>query len=198
MDQLTFISSVIASIAWPVVALVALFTLRVYLPAIGGMVRKVKYMDVEVEFGKAVTELEIDAQAFFPEIETPTLPRESEEIAQEEKLLSLAKISHRAAILEAWGTVETVARKAYLIIPRRWNHPWHLKTTEEEFVEQNVLTKQQSEVYKELKYLKYAVDSNKAGNIDEESVKKYIRSATAMAAHLDMFVKSHSDKQKTS
>lgn len=190
MDWLTFIATVITAIAWPLVALIALHTLRGHLPTIGLMVRKVQYKGVEVEFGKAAEAVAIEAHAFFPMLE-PETSREIENTAKSpsiERLDEIAKLSHRAAIIEAWDRVALVSSKVLDIIPRPWNYPWTLKGTEAEFIEQNVLTKRQAEVYREMEILKYAVERYQARDIDEDSVKKYIRSADMMASHLHAFL----------
>lgn len=198
MDWLTFISTVIAAIAWPLVAMSAINTVRGHLPTIGLMVRKVKYKDVEVEFGKAVEAVAIEAEAFFPALEptsTPTVEAPSAALSVE-RLDEIAKLSYRAAIIEAWDRVDLAARKVLNIIPRPWNHPWHFKIISEEFVEQRVLTKRQAEVYREMEILKYAVERYEARNIDEESVKKYIRSADVMESHLSAFLKQATESKR--
>lgn len=199
MDWLTFISSVIASIAWPIVALIVLSILRGHLPAIGQMVRKVKYKDVEVEFGAAVQAVVLKTEASFPLLEltqvqrseaTQTREPSSSELSAEQ-LYDLAKVSDRAAIIEAWDRVEVTARKVLRVIPRPWNYPWTLKLASEELLEQSVLTKRQAEVFREMELLKHAVERHEAGNIDEESVKKYIQSALVLAQYLSAFLKQH-------
>jgi hypothetical protein len=109
MDYLTFISAVIASIAWPLVALVALRTFKAHIPAISSRVRKFKYMDVEIEFGEAIKELVTEAKALFPGLDSHRLPTDPVEIATDEQLQSIAKISHRAAVIGAWSKVAPVA-----------------------------------------------------------------------------------------
>lgn len=191
MDYLTFISAVIASLAWPVVALITLSTLKAYLPSISNRLRKLRYMDVEVEFSEAIEEIVTEAKALFPGLDTKHTPTDPVEIATEEQLKSLAKISPRAAVMEAWNRVEAVSHKAYALGPRRWNDGYQFQTTEEEFVERGVLSKPQAAVYRELKLLKNSVQMAIATNIDAESLDTYIRTAGALAAHLDMFVKTH-------
>ncbi len=179
----------IASLAWPFVAMNVLWVIRDHLPDIGKAITKVKYKDVEVEFSKAVNAVAIETEVFFPELVTDSeITAQSSTVLPIDKLDQLAKISQRAAIIEAWDRVELVSGKVLRVIPRPWNHPWHFKTTTEEFVDQGVLNKRQAEVYREMQLLKHSVERYEAREINEESVKKYIRSADVMAAYLEAFL----------
>lgn len=193
MDWLTFIAAVIGAIAWPLVALIALLLFNRHLPTIGQMVTKVKYKDVEVEFGKAVANIANEVEAFFPELDSVVANPSSIQVtsANIDNLDEIAKLSHRAAIIEAWGRVDMVSTEVLQNIPRPWNHPWHLKLISEEFVDQGVLTQKQADIYREMQLLKYAVERYEAKDINDVAVRKYIRSASMLVSHLSSFLVQH-------
>ena len=124
--------------------------------------------------------------ASFPEIEpaSPSQIGTSSGALSIEHLDEIAKLSPRAAIIEAWDRVIFATRKVDGALPRPWNGPYSLKSTVDKFVEHSVLTKRQAELYDEMNKLYFAVVRYEAKNVDEDSVKMYIRSADVMTAHL--------------
>lgn len=104
MDWLQFIAAVVGSLAWPATIIVGFFILKKQLPAIFPFVERLKYKDLEVEFRKSVQELAEKSRAALPP------PEPDEQIASpRNRLYTLAEISPRSAILEAWLEVEAAA-----------------------------------------------------------------------------------------
>ena len=106
MNRLQFIASVVGSLAWPATLIAAFFILKKYLPAIFPFVERLKYKDFEVEFRKSVEELTAKSQTALP------APDDEQTTAPRNRLYSLAEISPRSAILEAWLQVETAAAES--------------------------------------------------------------------------------------
>ena len=50
MDWLQFFSSIIASLVWPITAIVAFYVLKNHVAALSPFVERLKYKDFEVEF----------------------------------------------------------------------------------------------------------------------------------------------------
>ena len=104
MDWLSFISSVVGSLAWPgaVIALVLILKkpIRELLP----LLQRLKYKELEIEFGKRVEEVKEElALQLPPETALGPAGEEADAIAR------LAEVSPRSAVLEAWRDVELAA-----------------------------------------------------------------------------------------
>ncbi len=106
MNWLDFISSLVASLAWPVTLLIVLFWLKDNLQSLFPFIERFKYKDFEVQFRAAVKEI-------AEESKTALLAPEPEEEEQptdiRDQLFQLAEVSPRTAILEAWLHVESWA-----------------------------------------------------------------------------------------
>jgi hypothetical protein len=107
MNWLQFFSSVIGSLAWPVAAIAAFYILKNHVTALFPFVERLKLKDFEVEFRKSVQELSAQSSA---ELAAPNMDEEA--FVPRNRLYSLAEISPRSAILEAWLQVETAAADA--------------------------------------------------------------------------------------
>ena len=69
------------------------------------LLTRLKYKDFELEFGRKIKEVKAEVAIEFPEEEPlEALPSEADK-----KIIKLAEISPRAAVLEAWRTVENEA-----------------------------------------------------------------------------------------
>jgi hypothetical protein len=110
MDFLTFIATIVGSIAWPASLLAALFMMRRPLAELLSGIRQVKYKDLEVDFGKKLEEIEAvmdtvkEAQLkgeIPAQVQPEPLPKTRAEL-----LDKLAELSPNAAILESWRNVE--------------------------------------------------------------------------------------------
>jgi hypothetical protein len=101
--MMEFVASIIASIAWPTAVLVAVLVFRKQLMNLIPALRRLRYKDLELEFSDSVREL--SEKASREHLPLPT----AEEEPLVERLAVIADISPRAAILEAWLTVETAA-----------------------------------------------------------------------------------------
>jgi hypothetical protein len=108
MDVLSFIASIVGSLAWPATAFGIVLLLRKQLVAMLPYLRKLKAGPVEAEFEREVEVLEAESPLSLPPTEQKLLTDESK------RLLELAQVSPRAAILEAWHGVEFAARNAVL------------------------------------------------------------------------------------
>ncbi|MDB5321760.1 MAG: hypothetical protein JWN40_3391 [Phycisphaerales bacterium] len=66
MDGLTFTSELVKSLAWPAAALFIVVLLRNPLATLVPLLKKVKYGELEAEFGETVKELEKEAEKVLP------------------------------------------------------------------------------------------------------------------------------------
>ncbi|MDH4245628.1 MAG: hypothetical protein OEV38_17950 [Nitrospira sp.] len=115
MDWLTFISSVVASVAWPGVLVGILIWLRKPLATLVTALRSARFKDLELSFSKKLDELEGKAeQAKLPAPGTrPAWVYENpDDWTFGDYIERLAPISPRAAISEAWRHVELALKAA--------------------------------------------------------------------------------------
>jgi hypothetical protein len=103
MDLLTFISTLVGHLAWPIAAVAVLWMFRQSLVQLIPLLRKAKYKDFEVEFGERLQAIEAEAEIILPKPEPRALPQAGGEL---ESLAKLAELSPRGAIVEAFTHVE--------------------------------------------------------------------------------------------
>lgn len=108
MNGLEFIASIIDSLAWPASLFGVLFLFRAKVAELIPYIGKLKYKEFELEFRESMRELGAEAKAL--EGEASKEPLEDPSVA--DQLYSLAELSPRAAILEAWLNVESHAAMA--------------------------------------------------------------------------------------
>jgi hypothetical protein len=100
MDTLTFISSLISALAWPVTVIGIVLVLKSPLVGLLTNLKRLKFKDAELDFEMAVIELKgIEAQ-------------EGKQIPLAESKLKLAELSPRGAILESWLELEDALASA--------------------------------------------------------------------------------------
>lgn len=101
MDILTFISSLIESVAWPAAVVFLVYLLRSPLSRLLPLVTSLKYKDLELQFGNQLKRI---GDADLPQKDhRKRLPLESQRVNR------LAELSPRAAVLESWVSVELAA-----------------------------------------------------------------------------------------
>jgi len=128
MTLFEFISSIISSLAWPIIILIIVFIFKNPLGNILISLTKFRYKDLEMEFER----LKSSTKALPETIESKTIP-ENERIiysSLEEQIADIAPRSPEGAILITWSTcrwqVEMhLARKTILHLPERkkWFNP---------------------------------------------------------------------------
>lgn len=108
MDALTFIAEIVKALAWPAMVLTLVFLLRKPIADLIPLLTRLKYKDLELEFGRRLAEVTAEAGEELP----PPHPLAPLEAAEEQTLLELAKVSPRSAVTEAWRQVEVAAVEA--------------------------------------------------------------------------------------
>lgn len=105
MDWMTFITTIIDSIAWPMAIILVIWWLKSYIVQLIPFTKKLKYGEFEIEFEQQLKELKKEAKLSKNEHATPT--RDNSEML--EYLRKTADISPRAAIVDAWISLELTA-----------------------------------------------------------------------------------------
>jgi len=111
LDLLTFIAHLIASFVWPSVVLLGIIILRKELRLLIPSLQRLRYKDLELDFGKRVEQIEEQAnQANLPpapkQLALPA-PRTAIEALQD-----VIAVSPRLAVIEAFNYVEAAVREA--------------------------------------------------------------------------------------
>lgn len=106
MDALTFIIEIVKALGWPVATIALVMMLRKEIKALLPLVKRLKAGPVEAEFDREVKELKATAEA-----QLPPVTQTQAVTTQRQKLLQLAEINPRSAVIEAWQDVEFAARR---------------------------------------------------------------------------------------
>jgi hypothetical protein len=119
MDSLSFIAELVNALAWPAALVALVVMLRKPLSDLIPLLQRLKYKDLELEFGRAIEEVKEEVQAQLPSAPaTRALPAGASAV-----LVKLADMSPRAAIIEAWRQIEeeliAAAQRKGLDLPSR-------------------------------------------------------------------------------
>lgn len=105
MDSYTFISKLFESLAWPITAVALVLILKSEINKLLPFIRKLKAGPLEAEFARELRDLRND-----PSVQPKEIAANLKITPQQEKLLKLAEINPRSAILEAWIAVEAAVK----------------------------------------------------------------------------------------
>lgn len=186
MDWLTFISKLVEALAWPALVAGVLLYLRTEFPSIVRLIRKLKFKDVELEFGEATIALAEETKRAVPPSKADSKLLGQDEEAVIGRLTSIAELSPRAAILESWLLVEAAAadviRKQSSTTLTANPGPMRIR---EGLRRAEVLTPPQEAAFEHLRRLRNLAVHAPDAEITPRAVASYIDSAVAMAAYLE-------------
>ena len=180
MDPLSFLASIIASVAWPATVLALILLLRKEVFALLPFVRKLKAGPVEAEFEREVKELRTEAAVLLP------LPEPKGIEDKTHRLFRLAEISPRAAILEAWQGIEFAARRVVL---QRAGSPIPDVSSPlrvlKELGQLQLLSPEDIALFQDLRGLRNQATHSPDFNPSFEAVTSYLQLASALQARLE-------------
>lgn len=191
MDALmwaNFISSLVGSLAWPVVVLVIVLLLRHRILGLIPSIRELQIGNLAIKFKEQVKELGEEAEKTIP-----ALPERTAEVEGLDTIWKLAEISPRSSIIEAWRVVETEARRALraagmyemqekYLPPARMGHS---------LARREVIDSKLSDLFNELRLLRNRAAHSQAFSIDEDVARDYIRTAMGIAGRLREYNAQH-------
>ena len=180
MDWLTFIAQMTQALAWPVTAVVMVVLLRRPLARLIPLLQRLRYGPLELDFERRVAELAVEAER-----ELPPEPRPGDNPA-EARLLELAQVSPRAAVLEAWLQVEQAAmalsrREGLALSSRELRTPLLLGQALEQA---GALDESKLEIYHRLRNLRNAAAHATGFELDTDAALEYVRLALRLASFL--------------
>lgn len=106
MDVLTFVASIVGSVAWPIAAFAIAFLFRAQLRKLLDRIRKLSLGENSVDFGGKLDQAEAEADAALPAAQPDPLGSG----LPDERTAQLISISPSAAVLDAWRSLETKVR----------------------------------------------------------------------------------------
>jgi hypothetical protein len=107
VDTRTLISHLVGSLAWPIAAIVGLAMVRPAILNLLPKMRTLRFRDLEATFGQELARV----RQIVESSEDPGVPLDAGLSSEEaQNFLRLAEISPRAAVIEAWGLLESQAR----------------------------------------------------------------------------------------
>ncbi|WP_422011087.1 hypothetical protein [Roseateles sp.] len=159
--------------------------IRKELPQIASSLRRLKYKDVELEFGEAAKQLAAEVKEAVPQDDPKpnlTIGLATRSDAQE-RLQTLAGLAPRSAILEAWLLVESAAADAIRrtgldTMPGPQNLMQRLQKG-------GLLRPRQMGVFENLRRLRNEAVHSADAIFSQEAVLSYVESAVTMAAYLE-------------
>lgn len=105
MDNLTFISRRIDSLAWPLSIALIIIVLRKEILNLSKKVRRFQYKDMQIDFIEKMKFISKDAKTALP-------PSNSDTNQERKNLDQLAELMPKGAILDAWIKVEAALKAA--------------------------------------------------------------------------------------
>jgi hypothetical protein len=176
MDWLTFIAAIVKALAWPLTVLGVFAVLRRPLLGLIPLVARLKFKDLELDFGRRLAEVRAEAEGL------PRAPSAAIAADGDETLLRLASMAPRAAILEAWLRLEATALRAarrqgtsepvtQLRVPVRLI---------EALEELGVIDARQAAVFHELRSLRNSAAHALGFEPDPEAAREYVRLAARL------------------
>jgi len=110
VNWLSFFSSVIDSLAWPVAVIFIVFLLKKPLSILLPMLRNLKYKDLELDFGKELKKIEDKAKQVLPAETKPKLIKEKQKERNSAEIIKEAERLYEEfpepAVALAWSAVE--------------------------------------------------------------------------------------------
>lgn len=175
-------------LVWPVVVIVFVLLFRSQIARVILSISRLRYRDLEVEFGRDLREAEHRAEEVqlsspqaLRQISEPTFPTSSYD-----RLSDLATISPRAAVMEAWLRVEAVADEAarVLEIEPRARRPGREVVVR--LVKQNRLPQSAINLYDSLRKMRNNAVHATEFEINTEDAARYIDLSLGLAHKIHM------------
>jgi hypothetical protein len=180
MDCLTFIASLVESLAWPVTVIALVALLKDEIVKIAPFLKRFKAGPIEAEFERDVKELKESTQtqgtATTSQVENP---------ATKNFLYQLAELHPRSAILESWVRLEAAARAALSSNGSVSGNYIPAARLAEPLARAELVTEGQVTLYHELRRLRNEVAHAVHFYPPHESARAYIDLAAFLQSHLE-------------
>lgn len=185
MDTFTFIVEIIKAVIWPVTVILILILLWKPINSFFPTMAKLRYKDLEIHFTRQVFQLAKEAKHSLD----ATLSNIDEELRTEhKKLLDIAEVSPRAALLESWMILESNAfqamkRKDPKLTTTILKTPLQVGITMEKM---GIINCSQKEIFDKLRNLRNAAAHAMDFTFDTRAAMEFVEMALNLAAHIRM------------
>jgi hypothetical protein len=181
MDWPTFVTELIKALAWPITVLIIIIVLRKPLANLLPTLQRLRYRDLEIEFGRQVQELSEDVKR-----ELPAATAAGTDRPHVARLGELAQLSPRAVVLESWLDVEEAAieatrRRGLNLAYRELRAPILLGQALEQ---SGILDESKAQIYHRLRILRNAAAHASEFAFEPDSALEYADAAMRLAAYL--------------
>lgn len=190
MDALEFLAAVLGSVAWPATVITLFLLLKKPILELIPLLQKLKYKDVELEFGLGLQKAEMTAiELLAPD--PLQLPAEAESVRLEEtRFLELAQLSPRAAVTEAWRDVEQASRQAakrigLVLTAREFALPKHAQA---KMVQAGLINDQTGKLLDQLRVLRNQAAHAPEFAVSTEAAVEYSELAKRLVEYFDGLV----------
>lgn len=182
MDIYTFISSIVTAIAWPLSVVLIVWILRAPLYKLVPLLKKLKYKEFELEFNEILKEIDPSSSR------SPSSEPEETKDPKIQRFLLLTEISPRAAIVEAWLTVEAALIECGIRngvfkgndLPKSSIEAANLMLSKE------IVSLNQVKSFKKLQLLRNkAVHNQELFEVDESIAKEYVGKSLLLALNFN-------------
>lgn len=149
MDWMQFTIELIDKLAWPLVLVFAVISLKRPLSKLIPLAKKLKFKDLELEFGQELKAVTQEAEGIFPELKD----------SNRNILIMSASQLPNSAVIEAWEAVDLAAEK---LIHSRCSNITLDKNTRYKHIENILISEQlintkQGKLFSELRQLRNKV-----------------------------------------
>ena len=181
MDWKTFTTELISSVIWPLTTLVALFALRQKIGLILQRILRVKHGDTEVEFQKALNNIEHKASFLEHTTENP------EESSNQMRLLGLIEALPRAAVIQSWYLVDREVSDLFIRSEIEPANGRFLKKETREFLRSKGLSASDYKTLRQLKVIATDTMGEQKVSMSPDSIESYIELCIDIARKIRNF-----------
>ena len=186
MDGLTFIASIVKSLAWPTATVILVVLFKDHIVKLAPFIKKLKAGPLEAEF-----EREVNALKESTPVQAVSSPARLEAAATENFLFQLAELHPRSAILESWLRLEAAARDALGSNTTGSQKGSYIPAARlaEPLAQAGIISQGQVTLFHELRRLRNEVAHAVGFEPTQDSARSYIFLATFLQSHLEGQVK---------
>lgn len=177
MNWMEFVIQLLDKLAWPLLALLALLTLRQPLAELVSQAKRLKYKDLELEFDQDLQAVSKEAEAAFPELSADKRSR----------LLSTVKHLPNTAIIEAWDMLDQAAERLIRqqVEGADLNVPTRYKTMGSILAQNDLLDTKKLKLFTELRQLRNKVAHARGFSVGQAEAVLYIELCCRLTEYLN-------------
>jgi len=177
VDWMQFVVELLDKLAWPVVLVFCVITLKRPISKLIPLAKKLKFKDLEVEFGQELKVISQKVEGAFPELK------------QDRKIALITTANHlpNSAVIEAWDEVDIAAdlliksrcKNIELSVDTRYKH------IESILIKEELINTKQGKLFSELRQLRNRVAHAVGYEVGRAEAMQYIELCFTLIEHLN-------------